>query len=76
MLSSQWRTYIGERDANAADNVVHADQHNQIRGAFLLLSTRTPYLVGKALDCPGGTAGNEHFERMQDELALHRFVAG
>jgi hypothetical protein len=48
----------------------------QIRGTFLLLSTRTPYFEGKALDRSGGTAGNEHFERMQDELALHRFVAG
>ena len=42
---------------------------------FLFLSTRTPYLVRKALDHSGDTAGNEHFERMQDELALHRFVA-
>jgi hypothetical protein len=47
----------------------------QIRGTFLFLSTRTPYLVGKALDSSGSTAGNEHFERIQDELALHRFVA-
>ena len=76
MLSSQWRTYIGERDANAADNVVHADQHNQIGGTFLLLWTRTPYLVGKVPDRSGGTTGNEHFECLQDELALHRFVAG
>jgi hypothetical protein len=48
----------------------------QIRGTCLFLSTRTPYLVGKALDRSGGTTGNEHFERIQDELALHRFVAG
>ena len=48
----------------------------QNEGTILFLSTRTPYLVGKALDRSWGTAGNEHFERMQDELALHRFVAG
>jgi hypothetical protein len=48
----------------------------QNEGTFLFPSTRTPYLVGKALDRSGGTAGHEHFERMPDELALHRFVAG
>jgi hypothetical protein len=47
----------------------------QIEGTFLFLSTRTPYLIWKALDSTGSMAGNEHFERMQDELALHRFVA-
>jgi hypothetical protein len=47
----------------------------QIVSTFLFLSTRTPCLVRKALNRSGGTTGNEHFERMQDELALHRFVA-